>query len=368
MQHSIAHLIDINELVVDQEYDSLLAQLSDDDFEKLETSILNEGILHPFVINQEKVILDGYTRLRICKSRSIMQVPYITRTFQTRIEEKEFVLTFNLSRRQLSTQQKMEIGLEILKIEMVKAKQRQIQAGTEFGMGHAKEIPHDYVEPIDGREKRKDSEAIIIAAKKVNLNAETLRKAHKIQKLSEGDDDIKKIWDDVTSSKCDVHKAYALLQERERKDEKKQLAPDTNSKYSIVNINPSHYDYKELKSIKLPLEKDAMVWLWSSNQFLPFAFDLLSSWHLTYRTILTWVKTKRSRNKNQWLVDQTEHCLLATIGSPALNLIDQSTVLIGASYKKHQKPPEFYTLIDSLNTEKRIDLFSSEGDDANDSE
>ena len=361
-------MININELVVNSEYASFLPPISDDDFEKLETSILDEGILHPFMINNEKTVLDGHTRLKICKLHSIMQVPYIVRTFQSKIEEKEFVLSFNLNRRHLSPQQKMEIGLEILKIEMGKAKQRQIQAGTAFGKSHPKEVPRNQEEAAVSGIPSKNLEAIIIAAKKVDINAETLRKAHKIQKLSKVDEDAKKIWDDVTSSKCDVQKAYTLLQEREKKDEKKQLVPDTNSKYSIVNINPSHYVYKELKAITLPLEKDAMVWLWSSNQFLPFAFDLLSSWHLTYRTILTWVKTKRSRNKNQWLVDQTEHCLLATIGSPALTLIDQSTVLIGASYKKHRKPPEFYTLIDSLNTGKRIDLFSSEGGEENETE
>ena len=358
-------MIDISELVVDSEYEFLLPQPSDDDFKKLETRILNEGILFPFVINQEKIILDGYTRLRVCKLHSIMQVPYIVRTFQTREEEKEFVLSFNLDRRQLSARQKMEIGLEILKIEMIRAKQRQIQAGVEFGMGHPKEVTQNQEEAA-GKErgKKKDSEAIIIAAKRVNLNSETLRKANKIQKLSEVDDDTKKLWDDVKSGKCSIHKAYTRLQEE--KDKKNEIK--SSSKYSIVNINPSTYDYKELKATKLPLEKDAMIWLWSSNQFLPFAFDLLSSWNLTYRTMLTWVKTKRHRSKNQWLIEQTEHCLLATKGSPALTLTDQSTALIGASYKKHQKPPGFYLLIDSLSAGKRIDLFSSsDGDEENES-
>lgn len=362
-------MININELVVNPEYESLLPPLSDDDFRKLEASILNDGVLHPFVINQEKIILDGHTRLRICKLHSIIQVPYIVRAFQTRIEEKEFVLSFNLNRRQLSAQQKMEIGLEILKIEMIKAKQRQIQAGVKFGMGHSKEVTPNQVEAA-GKERKgkKDTEAITIAAKKIDLSSEILRKAYKIQKLSEVDDDTKKIWNSVTSGRCDVHKAYTLLQEREKRDEKKEIAPYTNSKYSIININPSTYDYKELEALKLPLEKDAMVWLWSSNQFLPFAFALLTSWNLTYRTMLTWVKTKRYMNKNQWLIDQTEHCLLATNGSPALTLTDQSTALIGASYGKHQKPPRFYTLIDSLSTGRRIDLFSLDGDEENESE
>ena len=356
-------MININELVVNSEYASFLPPISDDDFEKLETSILDEGILHPFMINNEKTVLDGHTRLKICKLHSIMQVPYIVRTFQLKIEEKGFVLSFNLNRRHLSPHQKIEIGLHILKIEMTKAKQRQIQAGTAFGTGHPKEQPLDQGEAT---RKKKESESMVIAAKKVELNTETLRKAHKIHRLSEVDDDTKSLWNDITSGKCSVHKAYALLQER--KKSKIELVQNANSKYSIININPPHYDYKKLETIMLPLEEDAMVWLWSSNQFLPSAFALLESWGLRYRTMLTWVKNKRRRNNKQCLLDQTEHCLLATKGSPTLNLTDQSTVIIAATYERHQKPIAFYQLIDSLSTGKRIDLFSSDGGEGNESE
>ena len=350
-------MININKLVINPEYESLLPPISDDDFKKLETSMLNEGILHPFVINNEKTVLDGHTRLRICKLHSIMQVPYIVRTFQSKIEEKEFVLSFNLNRRHLSTHQKIEIGLHILKIEMAKAKQRQIQAGTAFGTGHPKEHPPNQEEAA---RKKKESESMFIAAKKVELNTETLRKADKIHNLSEVDDDAKCLWNDVISGKCSIHKAYVSLQEREGEKSKIELVQNVNSKYSIININPPHYDYQKLKAIMLPLEEDAMVWLWSSNQFLPSAFALLESWGLRYRTMLTWVKTKRRRNNKQWLLDQTEHCLLATKGSPSLTLTDQSTVLIDSSNEWHKKPLTFYHLIDSLSSGKRIDLFPSE--------
>jgi N6-adenosine-specific RNA methylase IME4 len=146
----------------------------------------------------------------------------------------------------------------------------------------------------------------------------------------------------------------------EDKKSKMKIAQSDGSKYSIVNINPPHYDYKELKALVLPLRKDAIVWLWSSNRFLPSAFALIQFWGLQYRTMLTWVKTKRRKSGSQWLIDQTEHCLLATTGSPTLNLTNQSSVLIAASSNRHQKPPEFYHIIYSLNGGDQIDMYSIE--------
>ena len=133
---------------------------------------------------------------------------------------------------------------------------------------------------------------------------------------------------------------------------------DNRTLYSIVNVNPPRYDCKKLKTLILPLKKDAMVWLWSSNQFLPSAFAIIEFWGLRYRTMLTWVKTRRRKSNTQWLVDQTEHCLLATKGSPILNLTNQSSVLIAAVSGRYQKPREFYQIIDSLGEGDRIDMFS----------
>jgi len=344
-------VIDVEKLIVDPEYESLLPPIADGDFKKLETSILEEGILHPFVINQDNIILDGHTRLRICKRHSITQVPYIVHLSQTKTDEEMFVLSFNLNRRHLSTQQKVELGLHILKIEMAKAKQRQIQAGTAFGKGHLKKQTQDLGEPEE--KTRKESESLLIAAEKVDLNSETLRKAYKIQKLSGENKKAKKLWDDVTEGTCSVLEAYTSLQEKEI------MRSDVN--YSIVNVNPPRYDYKELKALTLPLAKDAMVWLWSTNQFLPSAFALLKLWGLQYRTTLTWVKSKKRKTDAQWLVEQTEHCLLATQGTPTLNLSDQSSVIIATTSGRHQKPREFYQLIDSLGCGDRIDMFPSKG-------
>lgn len=333
--------IKIGELVIDPIYEGLLPLLSEEDFNKLEASVLRDGILHPFLINQDNVILDGYTRLRICRKYAIREVPFIVRTFSTKIEEEEFVLSFNLNRRHLTVHQKVELGLAILKIEMIKAKGRQKQAGADFGRSHPKELTLNDGDAVEVEK----GEAIDLAAKKVCLGSETLRKAHRIRELAATDDDAKALWANLAEGKDNVHGAYTKLQE------KKEVAKDLLSeskRFYVINVSPSRYDYEELKDISFPFSNEnCMIWLWSSNQFLPSAFSLLNRWGFQYRTMLTWVKSKR-KSGSKWLLDQTEHCLLATKGSPHINLTNQSTALIAASCGRHQKPEEFYSLLDSL--------------------
>jgi len=79
--------VKISELQVNQEYENLLPPLLDEDLKNLEKSILKDGILHPFIINPDKVVLDGHHRLINCQRHSITEVPFIERSFKTDLEE-----------------------------------------------------------------------------------------------------------------------------------------------------------------------------------------------------------------------------------------------------------------------------------------
>jgi hypothetical protein len=60
-----------------------------------------------------------------------------------------------------------------------------------------------------------------------------------------------------------------------------------------------------------------------------------------------------------WLRGQTEHCVLATRGTPIVTLTNQSTVVFAPARGHSVKPIEFYALIESLCPAPRYaDLFS----------
>jgi N6-adenosine-specific RNA methylase IME4 len=100
---------------------------------------------------------------------------------------------------------------------------------------------------------------------------------------------------------------------------------------------------------------DAVVWLWTTNAHLRWAFEILDEWGFAYKTMLTWVKDRMGTG--DWLRGQTEHCLLSVRGKPAWNLTNQTTVVEGAMREHSRKPEEFYRLVESLCPGSKLDMF-----------
>jgi N6-adenosine-specific RNA methylase IME4 len=102
---------------------------------------------------------------------------------------------------------------------------------------------------------------------------------------------------------------------------------------------------------------DCILWSWTTNFHMCHAFTVLDAWGFEHRTILTWVKHKMGTG--DWLRGQTEHCLMAGRGRPALNLTGQTTVLHAPARAHSQKPDEFYALVEPLCPAPRYaELFS----------
>jgi N6-adenosine-specific RNA methylase IME4 len=101
---------------------------------------------------------------------------------------------------------------------------------------------------------------------------------------------------------------------------------------------------------------DAILWLWTTNAFLPAACEVARAWGFEHKTMLTWVKDRIGCG--DWLRGQTEHCLLAVRGRPVVTLAGQSTVLRGAVREHSRKPEAFYELVESLCPGSKVELFA----------
>jgi ParB/RepB/Spo0J family partition protein len=113
----------------------------------------------------------------------------------------------------------------------------------------------------------------------------------------------------------------------------------------------------EIRSIAKP---DSIVWLWvTDHQLLNGIHNVvLDAWGLKPRALLTWVKTNNF-GTGDWLRGQTEHCVMATWGTPVVTLSNESTVLFAPARGHSVKPPEFYDLVEKLCPAPRYaDLFS----------
>ena len=347
--------VKISELQVNQEYENLLPPLSDEYFKNLEKSILEDGILHPFIINPDKVVLDGHHRLIICQRHSINEVPVIERSFKTDLEEMKFVISFNLHRRHLSITQKVELGVTIHKIEMVEAKGRQsFHGGT--APGKHKTLPSNLKEVNE-----EQGEAIEIAAKKVGLGKITFWKGKRIAEAAQTDKHAYRLWRDIADRNRSIDSVYEELfqQEKPPTSSRPPSHPPIPKKIEgVFQVIITDYNLEKLKRINIPFdETNCVLWVWIPIKSLCEAFEFLHSIGFEPQTVLTWVKNKRGSGK--WLLNQTEHCILATRGNPAPNSTSQSTAIIASPGEHHSKPPEFYSLVESLCTGRKLNVSSS---------
>jgi len=115
----------------------------------------------------------------------------------------------------------------------------------------------------------------------------------------------------------------------------------------------------EIKTIKLPLYPEGChVYLWTTQKFLPTAFEIFEFWGIKYECLLTWVKNV-GFTPFSWMYS-TEHCLFGRIGNlPLLKL--GKRLDFPAKVREHSRKPEiFYEIVREVSPSPRLDMFSCE--------
>ena len=168
-----------------------------------------------------------------------------------------------------------------------------------------------------------------------------------------------------------------ILAEYKRRVLVKQAVPDKQYKAIVIDppwpmekiereARPNQYDMdyaimsiEEIKGITLPSDPAGThVYLWTTQRFLPAAFDVLIAWGVRYECLLTWVKNVGFTPFS--FMYSTEHCLFGRCGS--LPLLKKGVRLdFNAKVRGHsRKPEEFYGLVTAVSPGPRLDMFSRE--------
>ena len=116
------------ELIINQEYASLVPQISDSEYQVIKQSIKDNGQWVPIIVNPQFIILDGHARYRACKELRIVPKVMI-RKFESSLLEKQFIIQINRNRRHLSRFQRIELQYKYEMIEAELAKKRLYDAG-----------------------------------------------------------------------------------------------------------------------------------------------------------------------------------------------------------------------------------------------
>lgn len=132
--------------------------------------------------------------------------------------------------------------------------------------------------------------------------------------------------------------------------------PGSAARYGSMSI-------EALCALCPPAEKNAHLYLWTTNAFMVEAHTIARSWGFKPKTILTWVKMKPdgtpSMKTGYWFRSATEHVLFAVRGS--LRLADKAcvpTAFLGPRLAHSVKPDQFYSMVEKVSHGPRLDMFA----------
>lgn len=121
------------QLQIDEEFKTLIPPLAEEEYKQLEENLKKEGC-RDSLVTWNGIIVDGHNRYEICSENNI-QFNVKEANFKDRQEAIEWIIKNQFGRRNLSNFQRSELALRLKPIIQAKAKERQKEAGENFGKG-----------------------------------------------------------------------------------------------------------------------------------------------------------------------------------------------------------------------------------------
>lgn len=134
-------------------------------------------------------------------------------------------------------------------------------------------------------------------------------------------------------------------------------APSSVERYGAMSI-------EELCAMDVAgmAEKNAHLYLWTTNSFMVEAHEVARSWGFEPKTIVTWVKKKPdgtpSMKTGFYYRGATEHCLFCVRGSLRLKGPPHATVFETPRLPHSVKPDYFYEMVESQSEGPHLELFA----------
>lgn len=105
---------------------------------------------------------------------------------------------------------------------------------------------------------------------------------------------------------------------------------------------------------------DCDLYLWTTQKYLPDAFNVLAAWGFKYCQTLTWCKTPRGTGQGGLFCPTTEFLILGRKGKmPKKPRIDSTWWNVKRPHNSHSTKPEFFQdLIETVSDGPRLELFA----------
>jgi len=368
------------EIVIDEEFSSIVPPLKNEEYDYLEESIVRDGCRDALIVwHETQILLDGHNRYYICKNHGL-DFRTTELSFPDRDTAKEWLVKNQLGRRNITPFQAYELTTHLKPAIEMRAKAREI-AGTYFGAN-----PYRLGQINPGANLPEGSEVgrvREILAKKAGISGRTWDKCEYIEERADGD-----LKSKLRAGGESIDGAFNVLKYEERakeyaeKIEKIVDVPLPKNKYRCIVVDPpwpvtkierevrpsqTGYDYPgmtidEIRSFPIDeiTNEDCHIYLWTTQKYLPIAFEILDDWGFHYIFTMVW----RKGNGFQPFGLPQYNCEFVLFGRrgglPFLDLKDFSTCFDGRRREHSRKPEEFYNTVRRVSPGPRIDVFSRE--------
>lgn len=214
--------MNISDLIIDKEFESVIPPLTDEEFELLKESVLNDGeVYHPLVV-WNNIIVDGHHRYKILKEHPEVKYRIKERAFENRYEAISWICLNQLGRRNLNdAQKKMLIGRRYKTEKMARG------ASDGFrGNQHKKSVKGQNVPLPD--DVHITSSRI---ATEMGTNEKTVRRAEKfVDGVDAAEEVLPGVTKDITSGKIKPKQADVAAIAKAPAEERRQLAENLYKK------------------------------------------------------------------------------------------------------------------------------------------
>ena len=195
-----------DKLTIDSEFQSLIPPLSGDEYDRLEKSILIEGVRDP-IITWNDTIIDGHNRYHICQEHGI-GFKTAHREFESRDAAKIWIIENQFARRNLTKYDRGVLTLQLKPLYAAEAKRRMSAGGNSAEVGRQ----------ISDNPQRTDEQL----AKLAGVSRDTIRKIEVIEtEAAKGNEVAMGARNAVKDGKKSIHAAYGEIRKSNTKEDRR---------------------------------------------------------------------------------------------------------------------------------------------------
>lgn len=322
------------------------------DLAPLMASIDKHGLLHPVVVDGAGQLVAGQRRLEACRQLEWEEIPV------TRVSMEDL--------RAAETEE--NVARENFRLSEAVGVAEHFRPAVEAQHPHGGDRQGGKLPPCSTPAKVRD-----VLAGMVGMSGRTLEKAEAIVSAARANRKLLPLVEEMDRTES-VDGPYRKL--KQMQDEKRRVAvKPVKDKYRTIVIDPP-WDHGELSVAgrgrpkyavmslaeleALPVEAwaddECHLYLWTTNNFILRAGDLVAAWGFDFKTVLTWVKPRFGLGS--YFRSSTEHCLFAVKGQAPTRARNIPTHFEAPLGKHSEKPDALYDIAERSSYAPRLDAFA----------